>query len=487
MTLDLLLVNVGSTSKKIYQDLSKDYSAIEPPFWAALTAGFIRKKGFEVNILDANAENLDLKETAREIEKYDPKLTNIVVYGQQPAASTQLMGSVGKLCSEVKDINPERKIILSGLHPSALPGRTLEEERCDYVAEGEGFYTLEGLLKNGSIQEIPGLWRWQGNKIVHSPRAKNIENLTSELDDVAWDLLPWGKYKAHNWQCLDNFEARKDYASISTSLGCPFRCEFCSISATFGGEKRIRYWNTEWVLKQIDTLANKYNVRVLKIIDEMFVFNPEHFMKISEGLIERGLDLNIWAYTRIDTAKEKYLETLRKAGFRWLCPGIESGSEEIRKSVSKGKFGQEDIRSSIKRIKDADINIIGNYLIGLPEDNIESMQRTLDLALELKTEFANIYCAMAYPGSKLYSWAIKNKIKLPETWDGYSQHSYDCLPLPTKYLSAKEVLEFRDKAFNRYFTNLEYLDMTGKKFGMQAREHIEDMTKIKLKRKLLGE
>ncbi|MFC1682198.1 B12-binding domain-containing radical SAM protein, partial [Nanoarchaeota archaeon] len=82
--LDLLLINIGGTKKRVYQELSKDFSAIEPPFWAALTAGFIRKKNFKVDIIDSNAENLTYEETAKLIEQKNPKLINIVVYGQHP-------------------------------------------------------------------------------------------------------------------------------------------------------------------------------------------------------------------------------------------------------------------------------------------------------------------------------------------------------------------------------------------------------------------
>ena len=143
--LDLLLVNVGSSKKRVYQDLSKDYSATEPPFWAALTAGFIRNKGYKVDILDANAENLTHEDTARIISELNPRLTNFVVYGQHPSASTQLMTSVGESCKEVRRKNPDKKIILTGLHPSALPRKTMNEEVCDYVGQGEGFLTLQGL------------------------------------------------------------------------------------------------------------------------------------------------------------------------------------------------------------------------------------------------------------------------------------------------------------------------------------------------------
>ena len=69
---------------------------------------------------------------------------------------------------------------------------------------------------------------------------------------------------------------------------------------------------------------------------------------------------------------------------------------------------------------------------GLPEDDLETMQATLDMAMELNCEFGNFYSAMAYPGSPLYALALRNGWPLPEKWSGYSQHSVDALPLPTK-------------------------------------------------------
>lgn len=485
--MDLLLVNPGATRKRVYQDLSREITAIEPPFWAALTAGFIRKHGFYVNILDANALNLSIEETAKKIFQLNPCLVNIVVYGQQPAASTQLMDSVTLLCEAIKELDEDRKIILTGLHPSALPIKTMLETKCDYVGIGEGFYTLLDLMRPAvaDLSKVRGLVyrpevEYAEEAIFSNGRIENIQDLTNELSDVAWDLLPMHKYRAHNWQCLDDFSVRNRYASISTSLGCPFHCKFCSIHATFG-EHKIRYWSPEWVLKQIDILVNSFNVKVIKIIDELFIYKPEHFIPICDGLIKRGYDLNIWAYARVDTVKEEYLKKLRKAGFRWLALGIEAGKQEVRAGVCKGKFEAEDIHSIVRKIKDADINIMGNYIFGLPDDDYESMQQTLDLAMELNTEFANLYCAMPYPGSELYNNAKRED--LPEKWSGYSQHSYDCQPLPTKTLSAADVLFFRDNAFHRYFTNERYLQLIEHKFGEESRRQIEEMTKVTLKRK----
>jgi len=102
------------------------------------------------------------------------------------------------------------------------------------------------------------------------------------------------------------------------------------------------------------------------------------------------------------------------------------------------------------------------------------MQATLYLAAELNCEFANFYCAMAYPGSQLYDLAVEEGWALPKKWNGYSQHAVDPLPLPTKYVSGAEVLRFRDHAFQVHFNSPGYLDMITRKFGSETAQHIRE-------------
>ena len=128
----------------------------------------------------------------------------------------------------------------------------------------------------------------------------------------------------------------------------------------------------------------------------------------------------------------------------------------------------------MRQIQEAGISVIGNFIFGLPDDDLESMRADARAgATELNCEFANFYSAMAYPGSPLYAMAVEKGWALPQTWSGFSQHSYDCLPLPTEKVSAAEVLKFRDMAFDRYFTEKRYLDMVTQKFGWETRSHIE--------------
>jgi radical SAM superfamily enzyme YgiQ (UPF0313 family) len=179
------------------------------------------------------------------------------------------------------------------------------------------------------------------------------------------------------------------------------------------------------------------------------------------------------------------LDLFKKAGVNWLALGIEAGNQKVRQEVSKGSFKEVNIREVCKTIQDADINIISNYIFGFPEDDMETMKQTLDLAIELNTEMANMYPCMALPGSPMYHEALENNWKLPDSYEGYGFLSYDSQPLPTKYLSSKEVLKFRDEAWQEYFENPKYLDLVEKRFGLQQRKNVEDMASISLKRRIL--
>ncbi|MBI4026619.1 MAG: cobalamin B12-binding domain-containing protein [Verrucomicrobia bacterium] len=486
--LDALIINPGAL-ESIYQELSRTIAAVEPPIWTALLANHLRHKGYSVAIMDCEGEWLSAPEAAARIAAYDPRLIVVAVYGQQPSASTQNMHGAGLLCKAIKQLDPDRKILLVGGHVAALPEQTLREEAADFVCQGEGPATIRGLLESDMetpehLARVPGLWhRKDGQPVFSSPaRLIGSEELSAELPGMAWDILPMKNYRAHNWHCFGHISQRQPYASLYTSLGCPFHCSFCCINAPFGGSG-FRHWDPAFTITQFDLLAEQYGVRNVKIADEMFVLKERHFLELCRLLKDHNHGFNIWAYSRIDTVKPGHLRALKDAGVNWLVLGIESHSKYVRDGVTKGRFTGEDIARVVRQIQEAGIQVMGNYIFGLPDDDFDSMQVTLDMAIDLKTEWANFYSAMAYPGSQLYQFAVANQWRLPETWLGYSQHARETLPLPTKHVSAGEVLAFRDRAWEIYFTNPGYLSCVKAKFGEETLQHVVEMTRYKLKRK----
>jgi anaerobic magnesium-protoporphyrin IX monomethyl ester cyclase len=503
-SLDVLFVHPGD-SDKIYQSLSVKCSAIETPTWSLLLAESCRRKGYGVAILDCDAERLSYEEATKRIHDYKPRLVVFVVYGSNPnAGTTKMTGAVG-LADFLRESYPEYKICFVGSHTSALPDEVLAMNSVDFVLLNEGVYALLNLLGTNlkdNLSVINGIgWKdgTQGKINEPSPVVPN-ERMDMDLPGYAWDLLPYKNkpldlYRSCNWHTNFVEEKRSPYAAIYTSLGCRFRCSFCMINIlnrtdnsegiTAAHSPIMRFWSPELMLNEVQKLLD-LGVTTIRLSDEMFFLDKRYFAPFLEGIIERGYkDLCLWSYARVDTVRQKYLELFKNAGMNYLALGIEAADQKIRKEITKGSYEEVDIREVVKQIEDSGINVISNYIFGLPDDTHESMQQTLDLALELNTAMANMYPCFAFPGSPLYYTAKEQGWKLPETYDAWSFHSYKSLPLPTKHLTAAEVLRFRDNAWNLYFNNPAYLNRVEQLFGIGSRRQVEEMANIKLKREIL--
>ena len=144
--IDVLLVTPPSRID-VYQGLSNEYAAIEPPVWSSLIANYLLKRNYNAEILDAEAENLNHEQTAKKILSIEPKLAVFMVYGQQPSASTQCMPGGRKTCLKLNKLSSNTiKTIVVGTHASALPKKTLDEEPYDFVCQGEGPITITKLI-----------------------------------------------------------------------------------------------------------------------------------------------------------------------------------------------------------------------------------------------------------------------------------------------------------------------------------------------------
>lgn len=497
--LDILFVHPNA-SKQIYQELSSNLSAFEFPIWATELCGYIRKIGYASEVLDCEVNRWDYDESVREIEALNPKIVAVVVYGQQPSASTQNMVGAMEIMKRLDNLNIVK--IYTGPHVSALPERTIKDDPKALVCKGEGPKTFAALLKvtdfsdYSQLDKVPGLWykNQETGQIKGSPSAPLL-NLENELPMLDISLLDWKKYRTANWHSWYNNNETSPFASFYSSKGCIYQCQFCMINSPFndGDNKNntFRHWSPTTIIKTLETFA-KLGIRNLKIADEMFVLKRQHFLEVCKLIIDRKFDFNIWCYARIDTIKEEYLEILKKAGVNFVGLGIENASQKVRLEVTKGKFQETNIRNIVQRVANAGISSTGNFIFGLPSDTQDAMRETLAMALDLPIDYVNFYVSQCYPGSELHRIAMKERPhELAENngvgWIGYSQHAYETYCLSTPNLKNHEILKFRDESFNNFFTNENYLNRMVKKFGPKFKNEMDRMLKIKLKRKLLGD
>lgn len=508
--LDVLFVNADS-SLEAYQGLAETYAAIEPPTWALLLAQSCRAKGFGAAILDCDAERLDLQASVDRITDTNPRMAVFVVYGQNPNSGTTGMIGATRLANELKTQHPEIPVCFVGSHTSAVPHEVLALDFVDFVLLNEGVYALHNLLRSdlkSQLDAIPGIGYKARNgngkvtPVLNAPQSVVPQDrMDLDMPGYAWDLLPYKArpldlYRAHFWHAEFDHAKRTPFAAVYTSLGCNFACNFCMINIVNRSDnatgvdashsRGMRFWSAKLIGDELEKLA-LMGVETLRISDEMFFFNKKYYEPLLKEIIARGLKLRMWAYSRVDTVRPEYLELFRTAGINWLALGIEAGNQQVRQEVSKGSFKVVNIADVCTTVRDSGMNVISNYIFGFPEDNYETMNETLDLALSLNTEMANMYPCQALPGSPMYHLAKQNNWELPDNYAGYAFLSYDSKPLPTKFLSAAEVLRFRDEAWRKYFSNPAYLALVEQKFGPTERQNVEDMAKIRLRRRLLGD
>ena len=507
--MDVLFISPGN-SAATYQGLSQKYAAIEPPTWSLLLANSCRSVGYTVAILDVNAEKLSCEDVAERVNKLNPRLICFVVYGQNVNAGTTSMSGATFLSQRLKELGIKTPISYVGSHVQALPKKALEDEpSIDFVFTNEAVYALRNVLSMpeidaSSMENVKGIaWRRGENVVINkSERVVPQERMDIDLPGYAWDLLPFDKkpldlYRAPLWHAEYDEEQRSPYAALQTSLGCLFKCSFCMINIINRNDEAeigvsanynmMRYWSPEFIIKEFDKLV-ELGVHTIKITDEMFLLNKKYYEPLCEMIRDRGYGkfLRMWAYSRIDTIRRpEVLKLVKEAGIKWLALGIESGDKKVRLEVSKGRFEDVDIEKVIGHVHEAGIEVMANYIFGLPGDTLESMERTLQLSKELCTLGWNAYPAMALPGSPLYKSGLDNDYELPPTYEGFSFHSYKIVPLRNKALTGAQIVKFRDEAFIEYHSYPPFLQKVKEKVGQRGVDNVKKMLEVKLRRKIL--
>ncbi len=459
--LDLLLVNPGNRLEQ-FANLN-ELATVAQPLGLAMIASYVRQNGYSVAIIDAEAEFWTPEQTINEIEKYEPTLIGL-------SAFTTKMTAAGKILRLIKESMPNVKTVIGGHHASAIPERTLREESVDFVIKGEGFHPIVRLLealKNNGRLNIDGVWYLKDDFIVRTDngRADGINDL-DKLPFAAWDLLPMNKYRAHHWQTWGDSFNTSGFAVIYTSLGCPFNCDYCSVNVVYG-RHFTRYRSADKVVAEMKLLVENYGVRYIEIIDDTFTLNSHRTEELCKKIIAQSLKLSMWCFARTDRVNPYLMELMKRAGIDWVFMGFEAGNDTILKGVHKGQT-IEQIKKAVDIVHEAGINVGGNFIFGLPDDTMDTMKQTFELAKELNTEYANFFECFGYPGTKLFEVAQRKGYPVPERWGQYGFFAPDAVPMRNDNLACEQILTFRDKAFKEYFGSERYQNMIRQKFGQKT-------------------
>jgi len=377
----------------------------QPPMGLIQIASVIEKKGFSVNIIDANLLNLQPPDILPFLEGTD-------VLGL--TAMTPTVSGAMAIAGEVKNIRPEMPVILGGPHATMLSNETMDTTQdIDILVIGEAEVSFPQLLsaieKTGSVADVPGIIWEKDGELIENPPAESPGDLDS-LPFLAYHLIPIEKYRPHppHGRALP-------FAVLITSRGCPYNCAYCS-KPVFG--RKFRAQSPGRVVDEITDLQSKYGVKEIAFYDDVFTLDKKRVYAISEEIVKRGLKV-IWSCeTRVNLVDKELLTMMKKAGCYSISYGLESGNQAILDTINKNTT-LEEAEEAVRSTREAGIHAIRYFMIGSPGETPETIQQTINLAKRLNLGFAQFSITTPFPGTELYDLYIKNGGRSDIPWEDY--------------------------------------------------------------------
>ena len=396
------------------------------PFFLATAAAVLRRAGHEVFILDGVAADISLAESYRRISEFNPQL--IFSESSTPSLSWDI-----EVFRELRSQFPDVTLVSGGSQGvSMVPGLMKDEGFPDYWLGGEFDLSLlklvETLENKTSLVEVPGLI-CSG---VNNPPAV-VENVL-ELPSPLYEDLPVASYS----DPVCGLPA--PVAQVWLSRGCPYKCTFCVWPQVVFGNNKYRVRNVDEALDDIEKLIHVHGCESFYFDDDTTNVGPKRMIELAEKIKERGLDKYPWSMmARADCMNDDALEALKSAGLYSIKYGVESIAEALVDSCEKGT-NLKKFKRAIEKTKELGIKLHLTFMFGIPEETEETIDETLQFAMDIAPESAQFSLCTPFPGTKFFRQCEENNWLITHDWGRFL--GSDEAVVSTPWLSA-ERLQFK--------------------------------------------
>jgi radical SAM superfamily enzyme YgiQ (UPF0313 family) len=371
-----------------------------PPLDLAYSASLLEKNGFEVEILDCAASGLKKSKAIKKILKKSSDL--IIVNTSGISASDDL-----DFAHQLKN-STNAFIGVIGPYINHYPENVFSK-KIDVVISGEVEYTILELANEIPLDKIKGISFKNNDKIIKNPSRELITNL-DELPFPAYHLLPMKKYSY--W-----YLPEMPFTTFQSSRGCSFKCIYCPYSLDSNSVWRGR--SAENVLSELKLLKEKYKIESILFRDQIFTLDMKRAEEICNGISKEGLDFEWRCETRADCLSKNLMVKMKDAGCVGVHMGVESGDQNLSKNIAKVGLSLDRVREVFNYAREIDLGTRAFFIIGLPGETKETIQRTLEFARELKANDYFFNSATPFPGTKLYEIAEKEGWITDKNWEKF--------------------------------------------------------------------
>lgn len=410
------------------------WTAVWAPISLSLSAALLEKQGFKVKINDCIVENIGWVELKKVISDFGPDL--VVFNAVTPSIESDL--SVARIC---KEIDSKIKTAAFGIHGTVLPEESLNMQlSLDFIIRGEPEFTLGELAiairENKDISSIGGISHRHGDRNIHNP-ARSFEDDLDKMPFPAWHLINPENYRMPFTD--------EPFLLVATSRGCPYSCSFCADNAYYG--KKLRLRSPARIAEELAWVKEKFDISQFLFWAESFTLDRKFVVEVCDQIIVKKLSIKWVCNSRVNNVDKEMLHKMKQAGCWMIGFGIESGSQKILNMIGK-KTTLEQSRKAVKLSKDAGLEVTGHVVLGLPGDTNETIRETIDFVKGIDPDFAQFYCAVPFPGSKLYIEAKEKGWINTSQWQRFEQN-YSVLDLDA--IKAKEIMEWRKRAYKEFY------------------------------------
>lgn len=314
----------------------------------------------------------------------------------------------------IKETNLGIVVVMGGLFISIFQEKALEEcDYIDYCLMGEAEVSFPDLLMHidvgHGIETVDGLIYRLKNSHVKNKKCRFIIDLDS-IPFPARDLLDMTPYLHGSMVKRLYGLGDKPALSILTSRSCPNRCSYCNMWLVHGSRWRGR--SPDNILAEIDEIVNRYKSEQLFIVDDNFTFKPDRAKIICESMIKKGYRLrwNTPNGISVKGVDEEMAFLMKRAGCANVCIAIESGSEYIRNVIMNKKISNGEIEHAVSCFKKANIPVVGFVLIGMPGEDAEHFDATVQFVKKLPLTSIVVSYAIPFPGTKLHDDLVRHNV-----------------------------------------------------------------------------
>ena len=379
---------------------------IYPPLNLAYVASVLRERGHEVEILDAEALDLDREQTLTRGSERPHDLVGV------DSSTTTIEGDLTLAAELARRLGG--KSFTMGAQVTNTPDNVLSRTGVHFVIRDEVEDTTADLvdaLENGrDVAEVEGIsYQGESGEIVHSPARKKIVEL-DRIPFPARDLLPNERYRIPDMV--------GPMTTVQSSRGCPINCTYCGYTLSQG--LRFRYRSAENVLAELVEIRRRYGVRNIVFRDPLFSANKKRIHDLCEGIVREGLDIEWQCETAIKCLDEELLEAMRKAGCVSISFGVETADPDLGKKYSNSKIrSPEHAETVISTARRLGIRTRAFFMLGFPEETRQQMRTTVDLAVRLDPDSAQFTSVTPYPGTPMWHDVRKGEDEDYATYDGH--------------------------------------------------------------------